>query len=772
MPSIIPGYAYDIFISYRQKDNKGDKWVSTFVEALKTELEATFKEDVSVYFDENPHDGLQETHNVDKSLEGKLKCLVFIPVLSQTYCDPNSYAWQYEFLAFLQAVKNDRFDKDIKLRGGNVASRILPIRIHDLEPEDVKMFEKETGSVLRSLDFIFKTASGVSRPLKVNEDHPQDNINKTYYSDQINKVGHAIKEIIQGMKAESAAAGEKEIQHRELLKETRGEERIEVHVEKGKVGKGKLITLLSVTAILIIGMFILYPKIFKRDTLERLRTSGEKISIAVMPFQNMTNDTIWDLWQDGIKDELINYMTNSEVLKVRQTESINYLIHSEGLSNYTSITPSVASAISRKLEADVYINGSIKQAGNKIRLNAQIIESRTKEPLKSFQIEGLSSEENIFQVIDSLSAMIMDYFFISELKNETGFLMSKLISTNNPEAYRYFVQGAKTFDQGNFSIAIDMFLKSIAIDSSFFLPNIYISVTYEYLGLLDQAKKCCLDIYLKSGTLPLWQKYYSSWLYARLFGTPNEELVILKQLLDIDNQLPFVYYEIGNGYNDLYEYEKAIPEYEKALEIYKKWDIKPRWCYNYTELGIAYHKTGQYKKEKLLYKEAEKDFPDNESIVRRQAILELTAKKTKAANEFIDKYISLDRERLIPEPDIITNLAGIYSEANIPDKAEEYFRQALSLEPENPDRMNNLGYFLINKDRNINEGMDYVYKALGLIPDNYSYLDAKGWGLYKQGKYKESLETLQKSWDLRREKAVYDHEAFLHLETAKKAAGK
>jgi hypothetical protein len=81
----------------------------SFLEALKTELEATFKEDVSVYFDENPHDRLQETHNLDKSLEGKLNCLIFIPILSQTYCDPNSYAWQYEFLPFLKMAEQDRF---------------------------------------------------------------------------------------------------------------------------------------------------------------------------------------------------------------------------------------------------------------------------------------------------------------------------------------------------------------------------------------------------------------------------------------------------------------------------------------------------------------------------------------------------------------------------------------------------------------------------------------------------------------------------------------
>jgi hypothetical protein len=41
--------------------------VSEFVEALNTELEATFKENITIYFDENPHDSLLETHIVDKA---------------------------------------------------------------------------------------------------------------------------------------------------------------------------------------------------------------------------------------------------------------------------------------------------------------------------------------------------------------------------------------------------------------------------------------------------------------------------------------------------------------------------------------------------------------------------------------------------------------------------------------------------------------------------------------------------------------------------------
>ncbi len=82
MSSILNGYEYDIFISYRQKDNKYDGWVTEFVDNLRKELEATFKEEISIYFDENPSDGILETYDVDKSLEGKLKSLIFIPIIS------------------------------------------------------------------------------------------------------------------------------------------------------------------------------------------------------------------------------------------------------------------------------------------------------------------------------------------------------------------------------------------------------------------------------------------------------------------------------------------------------------------------------------------------------------------------------------------------------------------------------------------------------------------------------------------------------------------
>ena len=133
MSDPVEGYSYDIFISYRQNDNKYDGWVTEFYNNLKKELEATIKEKLTIYFDENPVDGILETHSVDHSIEKKLKCLIFIPVISQTYCDTKSYAWQNEFCAFNKFAREDKFGREVKLANNNVASRILPVKIHELD---------------------------------------------------------------------------------------------------------------------------------------------------------------------------------------------------------------------------------------------------------------------------------------------------------------------------------------------------------------------------------------------------------------------------------------------------------------------------------------------------------------------------------------------------------------------------------------------------------------------------------------------------------------
>ena len=73
----------------------------------------------------------------------------------------------------------------MKLPNGNVATRVLPIRIHDLDMADIKLCELVLGGVLRGIEFIYKE-SGIDKPLTV-DDVEKKNLNKTFYSIQINK---------------------------------------------------------------------------------------------------------------------------------------------------------------------------------------------------------------------------------------------------------------------------------------------------------------------------------------------------------------------------------------------------------------------------------------------------------------------------------------------------------------------------------------------------------------------------------------------------------
>ena len=90
--------------------------------------------------------------------------------------------------------REDSFGSIVKLRNGNVSRRILPVRIHNLDNDDVNLLQEELGGQLRAIDFVYRE-TGVNRPLRP-EDNEDKNLNKTKYRNQVNKVANSIKEIL------------------------------------------------------------------------------------------------------------------------------------------------------------------------------------------------------------------------------------------------------------------------------------------------------------------------------------------------------------------------------------------------------------------------------------------------------------------------------------------------------------------------------------------------------------------------------------------------
>jgi len=520
-----------------------------------------------------------------------------------------------------------------------------------------------------------------------------------------------------------------------------------------------------IIAVLLTAVIVLvYQKIFKRDKLEQFREKGE-ISIAVMPFQNMTGDDSTDYWQLMVQDNLVTSLSNAEELKVRQPESIISILQEEGSYSYASITPSIASSISKKLDASIFIDGSIARAGSLIRLNAKLVDSETGEVFKSFQIEG--TKDNIFTIADSLSRLVNDYLIISVLKKQmTPEFRQYIGTTNAASAVRYYIKGKEAFYKRDYAFARELFRNALEVDTGFIQATGYLAIAYMNEGYYEDARKLCIEAYERKEQVNRRTQYLIDWLYANYFHGPAEALKPLRQLLKMDEQQAFIHYLAGLTYTDQQYYDKAIPEFERSLSIYDQWEVTPPWVHSYTSLGEAYNKTGQYGKEKKLYRKAEKEFPGDIAILSNKAVLALKTDKSKTADECIEKYISALKEMSYSESAIARNLGSIYLDAGMIQKAEEKYRDALSMQPGNASFMNNLAYLLIDKEINIEEGLELAGKALRSEPENYLYLDTKGWGLYRQGKYEEALNYIKKSWEL---KPIYNHVVFLHLEAAKEA---
>jgi len=535
--------------------------------------------------------------------------------------------------------------------------------------------------------------------------------------------------------------------------------------------KRKLRASYVMNAFLIMAVIILaYPKIFNRDRLETLKSSGERISVAVMPFQNLTNDSLLNIWQEGIQDNIITSLSNSADLMVRQKESVVRLLQKEAPASYASIIPSAARKISKKLEVDIFISGSVNLAGPVVRLNAQLIDSKTEEVFKSFQIDGSSA--GMLFCIDSLSSMVMDFLVISKLVRELPPYLQMRPLTTSPEAYRCYIRGENARSKRDYETARKMFAEALSIDTNYIHMKLMLSVACLNQGLYEEARKWSDEAYEKIDQMPVRLKILANSNHEGFYETPVEVIKYLEQFREIDDKYPGTYYDIGLNYSKMLQYDKAIPEFEKALEIFDKLGMKPWWIYNYIELGYAYHQTGQYNKEERLYKKADKDFPGETSLVWRKAIFFLTKGDTAGANKLINQYRAIYRENLWSEAAVERNLGWAYTQAGMLDKAEESFRKSVSIDNENAFWTYYLAYFLIDKEKDIDEGLELADKALELSQGQYQwiFLDCKGWGLYKQGRFKEALDILQNGWDLRRAKAEYDHQAFLHLRKAKNTA--
>ncbi len=654
MASLIPGFEYDIFISYRQKDNKGDRWVSEFVEALRTELESTFKEEISVYFDINPHDGLLETHDVDASLKEKLKCAVFIPIISRTYCDPKSFAWVHEFKAFIEQASQDQYGLKVKLTDGNIANRVLPVQIHELDADDKKLVESELGGFLRGIEFIYKEP-GVNRPLTPNDDENK-NLNGTKYKNQINKVANAIKEIITG------------------LRNPQRKEKVKIEETAGNLGprKNRRIKIFSgtliVLALIVAGYFIIAKVIKPKEQIEK--------SIAVLPFINDSPDQENAYFINGIMEEVLNNLQKIKDFRVLSRTSTE---------QYRGTTRPSIPKIGKALDVNYIVEGSGQKYGNKFILRVQLIAVNNERHLwaKSFEKEIQATSDQIYiqsEIAQSIAAELKVIITPEEKQ-----LIEK-IPTTNLIAYDFYQRGrdehTKYLTDVSNKTALEQaevfYRKALKNDSTF---------AQAYTGLAGV----------------LWGKQsnleYTSQNYM------DSVLVYANIALSYDDQSAEAYSLRGDYYRERAESKKALEEYEKATEINPNyWQAYVGKAFTYfmltwdygtalenselairlirgpelpgalITLGSEYSVFGFLGKAKSCFDEALRLNGDSASYFNSMVWIEESQENYREAIEFANRSFALDST----QNELLSTMGACYMFIGQKETALEYYKKYTS----------------------------------------------------------------------------------------------
>ena len=190
---------------------------------------------------------------------------------------------------------------------------------------------------------------------------------------------------------------------------------------------------------------------------------GEK-SIAVLPFVNMSSDPEQEYFSDGISEEIINLLAQVPDLKViGRTSSFAFKGKNIDLK-----------VIGKQLNVNHLLEGSVRKAGNKLRITAQLIEVNSGFHLYSEKFDR--ELEDVFAIQDEISEAILKATKIRLFGEEKEALPHS--SSDNIEAYELYLKGLYCQNKVDFPNAIHYYQAALSIDPYYTLAYAKISMCY------------------------------------------------------------------------------------------------------------------------------------------------------------------------------------------------------------------------------------------------------------------------------------------------------
>lgn len=418
-------------------------------------------------------------------------------------------------------------------------------------------------------------------------------------------------------------------------------------------------------------------------------------SIAILPFVNVSSDPENDYFCDGLAEELINAFMKLDKLRVAARTSTFSFKGKESDVRH----------IGQALNVNTVLEGSVRKAGNRLRITTQLINVADGYQLWSERFDR--QLEDIFEIQEEIALAIIDALKVKLLGNEKAVLRKRY--TDNVEAYQLYLKGRlwnrRTAD--GFKSAIGYFQKAIELDADYAVAYSGLADYHVLLGFYEAvpphvagekakafaAKALALDDTLAethssygatlggfdwnwSGAREQYKtaieinpNYLAAYQYyavnLSVHGRFEEVFEKAKRSLEIDPLLPIVNANLAWFYYLSRQYEKAAEQARLTIEI------EPNHFSAYWILGITHGQQKRFDEAIVALQNAVSQSGNRPFIVAELARVLAESKQKTEAEKILIKLEEAAREHYISP----LNYAKIYLGLNETEKVFEWLEK-------------------------------------------------------------------------------------------------
>jgi eukaryotic-like serine/threonine-protein kinase len=196
-------------------------------------------------------------------------------------------------------------------------------------------------------------------------------------------------------------------------------------------------------------------------------------SIAVLPLENLSGDPSQEFFSDGMTEELISCLAQVRALRIMSRHSV---------MRYKGQHRPVPE-IARELNVDAVVEGSVRRAGDRVRITAQLIDAATERHLWARSYERDMKE--VLALQGEVAAAIVDEIQVSVTPQEETRLRGS--RTVNPEAYEAYLKGRYFIEQRTeqtLRVGLESLNEAIRLDPTLELAHVGVADAYNLMGFM------------------------------------------------------------------------------------------------------------------------------------------------------------------------------------------------------------------------------------------------------------------------------------------------